>query len=199
MILADTMAILFVFIGVLLAFNGIWLFNRAIWPELVEETIYVFQHGVIKSFLLGLLVLGLLVLLVGILSGKGKGPAEFAILIVISAYFLFANIAVAGLAAIIGERLGFSKGSTWKATLFGGIVLEFAFVFPLMGWLLIFPLATITGGGATLRSLWRLFRARRQDFSGASAGASAGTIIGKKRSKPDESVASDSVTQSSQG
>lgn len=159
MILADTMAIFFVIIGLLLAFNAVWLFSRAIWPDLVEESIYVLRRSFLSSFFLGLPVLGLAIGLVGFLSSLGKGPAELCVLLVISFFFLFANASVAGLATVIGERLGLGQGSRCKATLYGGLVLELTYLFPIVGWLLVFPVVTIAGGGTTVRSLWRLWRA----------------------------------------
>ena len=111
--------------------------------------------------------------LVGFLSSLGKGPAELCVLLVISFFFLFANASVAGLATVIGERLGLGQGSRCKVTLYGGLVLELTYLFPIVGWLLVFPVVTIAGGGTTVRSLWRLWRAgaeaKRQKSPSAEA------------------------------
>lgn len=153
MVLADTIGILLIVLGTLAATSMLWLFHLALWPDVVEEAGMKFTHSPIKSFFVGLPCLILTIVLVGALSKMGKGANELAVLVLLSLFLFVASMGVSGFAAKIGERLDFDNGRKWKPVFFGGLVLEFTFLFPVLGWILVFPLVSITGFGASLRAL----------------------------------------------
>ncbi len=153
MVLADTIGILLIVLGTLAATSTLWLFHLALWPEVVEAAGSKFTSSPIKSFFVGLPCLLLTIFLVGALSNMGKGPNEFAVLVLMSSFLFVSSMGVSGFAAKIGERLDFDTSRKWKPVLFGGLVLEFTFLFPVLGWILVFPLVSITGFGASLRAI----------------------------------------------
>ena len=61
-----------------------------------------------------------------------------------------ASLAAAGIASIIGDKLAGGTGPTqpWKSFLTGALVWELAAVFPLIGWLLVFPVGLVISLGA---------------------------------------------------
>lgn len=165
MILADTMAIFLVIVGLLLAFNGVWLLSRALWGPLVAHAIDAHHEGMIKSFLLGLPMTAVAVVVSGAMMNNKQGLWGLGGLVLFSLYFLFANVGVAGMAAMIGEKLGSKNGEPpWKETVRGGSVLTLAFLFPLAGWIVLLPVALVTGCGANIRAIvreWKVGRERR--------------------------------------
>lgn len=153
MLFADTMAIFFVILGLLLAFPSLWLFCRALWPEQVARTTETVGF---KSFLIGVPVTAVAVFIVIVV---GKLPASFGQIggvLAFSALLLFAQIGVAGIATHIGNRLPspVDKEKPWRVTLRGGIILALTYLLPLLGWFLIIPVSVITGAGSATRAFW---------------------------------------------
>ena len=165
MILADTIAIFLSVIGVLLATNALWLFNQAVWGKQTEAAGDFFCQSPWKSFFLGLPILILTIIVVSLLSKAGKGPSEMLILVVISLFFLLASVGVSGFAKIVGQRLSVSGQSSWKQCSFGGAVLELAFILPILGWVVLFPIVTITGCGAAVRGILKARSSREHTDS----------------------------------
>lgn len=158
MVLADTLGILLVVLGVLAATNGLWLFNRALFPDLTEGAGLKMLDSPFKTFFLGLPLLFLTILTVAFLSKLGKGPNELLGLVLLASFIYFSSIAVSGFASSLGEKLGFDGRKPWKLVACGGFVLELTFLFPLLGWIVIFPCVTVSGAGATLMTIFRRLR-----------------------------------------
>ena len=156
MLMADTVAILLAVVGFLLSLQGLWLFCRALWPNKVIASATRCGRNPLKSLLAGVVVTLLMMLgtaLAGALGAPGQGLA-FAI---ISAYVVFSGIGVAGLATHMGQRLSSPADDRrpWAATVRGGVVLELAYVVPIVGWFVILPASVVMGAGAaTLALLW---------------------------------------------
>lgn len=154
MLLADTMAIFFVIVGLIITFPSLWLLCAALWPAFLERSCRAVEGGIWKSFFLGIPVAFVSVLIVVIV---GKLPASFGQIggiLSFSILMLFAQVGVAGLACSIGSRL-FSAGAgqpAWKATMRGGAVLVLSWLLPLVGWFLILPASIIIGAGTSLRA-----------------------------------------------
>lgn len=161
MILADTIAIFLSVIGVILATNALWLFNFSVWNSLVLKSGDIFVESPWKSFFLGLIVFVITIFVVGLLAKLGKGPNELLNLILLSLFVLLSSIGVAGFATKIGEKLELDKKSKWKGCLFGGLILELTFILPILGWVVLFPVSTITGCGAAIRAKLRLRKATK--------------------------------------
>jgi hypothetical protein len=181
MLMADTMAIFFVFLGFLLALPGLWLLCRGLWPQTVTNAAAVCQRGLIKPFLAGLPLTAAIIFAAVALGNLGP-PGKIGAAAAVCFYLMIANCGVAGLATTIGERLPsrIDAGQAWRATLRGGIALELAYLLPILGWFLILPASVTIGCGASLIALFRNLVARSaaalpQAANSANA-ISAGTI-----------------------
>jgi hypothetical protein len=153
--MADTMAVFFVFLGMLLAFSGLWLLCRGLWPEAVAAAADRCGKRLWPSFLAGLPPTILMIVLTKILFNV-LGPAgKIAGVGVVCLYMLQAHTGVSGLATAIGRRLTSSVDvqSPWRSTLRGGVVLELTYLLPILGWFVILPASIIIGSGATNLSL----------------------------------------------
>src|SRR5687768_9627333 len=126
MLMADTMSIFFVILGMMLALPGLWLLCRGLWPEAVAATADRCHKRLWTSFLAGLpvtiITIAATVFLFNVLGPVGK----IAGLGVICLYMLQAHTGVSGLATSIGRRLAapHDEQRAWRSTLRGGVVLE---------------------------------------------------------------------------
>lgn len=171
MVLADTMAIFLVIVGLLICFNAVWLLCRAIWAPLVHHARDAHHDGMIKSFFIGLPMTALTVVVFGALANDKQGPWGLVAIILASIYLLFSSIGVAGIADLIGEKLGTNvEGQPpWRETIRGGIVLVLSFLFPFVGWLVIMPVSMVIGCGATIRAVFREWKCSRLERAKKSA------------------------------
>lgn len=158
MLMADTMAIFFVILGLLLAFPGLWLLCRGLWPRAVANAAAICGKGLIKPFIAGLPVTVVMVFAAVALGNLGP-PGKIAAAAMVCLYMMFANCGVAGLTTAVGERLASSVDSEqpWRATLRGGVALGLASLLPILGWFVILPVSMTVGCGASLISMLRSF------------------------------------------
>lgn len=165
MVLADTMAIFLVIVGLLICFNAVWLLCRALWEPLVLHARDAHYDGMVKSFFLGLPMTALVVVAFGALVNVKQGPWGLIGLILAGVYLLFSSIGVAGIAGLVAEKLGGkAQGQPpWKETVLGGAVLVLTFLFPILGWLVVMPIAIVVGCGATIRAIFREWKCSRQE------------------------------------
>ncbi len=176
MLMADTMAIFFVFLGMLLAFPGLWLLCRGLWPEAVDAAAGRCGKRIWPSFLAGLPPTIVMIVLTKILFNV-LGPAgKIAGVGVVCLYVLQADTGVSGLATAIGRRLeaAIDVQSPWRSTLRGGVVLELAYLLPILGWFVILPASIIIGSGAA--NLGLLSKLKLALFA-RSPGIKAGTDL----------------------
>ena len=150
MLMADTMSIFFVVLGMLLAFSGLWLLCRGLWPEAVAAAADRCSRGLLSSFLAGLPITVTMILVSAILFNVLGPIGKIGGLAVICLYMLQAHTGVAGLATAIGRRLAnpHDEQRQWRTTLRGGVVLELAYLLPFLGWFLILPASIVIGSGA---------------------------------------------------
>ncbi|MBX9695318.1 MAG: hypothetical protein K2Z81_23230 [Cyanobacteria bacterium] len=191
MILADTVAIFLVIVGLLISFNAIWLLSSALWPGAVTRAVMVHESGLVKSFFIGLPILVLTVFAVGVL-GKDQGPGGLVAAVLLAVVFIFSSVGVAGLATLFGERLAkqprlLGEEPGWKTTIRGGSVLALSYLFPLAGWFVVLPVSTVVGCGATVRAIWR-GRKRRQTQKLEAALTTGGSESSKGESEAIASV-----------
>lgn len=151
--IAVVLALLFIHLGFLIAFNCLWLFTRALCPGLVERTRELYAQPV-KSFGVGLLT-GLLPGALGLVLVNAGLPALKLLgwLLFLSAV-LTGFIGSAGLADRVGRGLAIpsDEGQPWRQTYRGGVVLSFIFILPFIGWFLVLPVVLITGNGSFVRA-----------------------------------------------
>lgn len=186
MLMADTMAIFFVILGLLLAFPGLWLLCRGLWPRAVTSAAAICGRGLIKPFMAGLPVTIVMIFVAAALGNLGP-PGKIAAAAMVCLHLMFANCGVAGLTTAIGDKLAAPVDSQqpWRATLRGGVALELASLLPILGWFLILPASMIIGCGASMISMLRSFVASpvlnaASSLAADEAGLSATTIGAKK-------------------
>ena len=169
MLMADTLAIFFVILGLLLAFPGLWLLCRGLWPNLVSGAADRCRHGLLKPLLVGAPLTTIVIVFAIVVAKFPGGLGAIVSAAIICAFAFVSNAGVAGFATCIGERLPspVDAAKPWKATLRGGIVLELSYLLPVLGWFVILPLSIIIGCGAATLSLMSLSKLP------ASAGASS--------------------------
>src|SRR6266540_2308765 len=165
MLMADTMAIFFVILGLLLALPGLWVLCRGLWPRAVAKAAAVCGEGLIKPFLAGLPLTAVMIFAAAVLGNFGPA-GKIAAVATVCLYLMIANCGVAGLVTVVGERLAGPSGNIdpqqpWRATLRGGVALGLASLLPILGWFVILPAAVIIGCGANLLSLLRTLAASR--------------------------------------
>lgn len=157
MMLADTMAVFFSVVGLLLALPCLWLTFLALFPQSVTRTAHICQDKLWLSFVIGLPFAILLVICVGIFSKMPEGSGGIFSILCIAVFLLLANLGFAGLASTIGARLPSPRDleRPWLSTLRGGVLLELSFVVPIVGWFLLLPVSLLIGVGAFVRSICR--------------------------------------------
>ena len=155
MLMADTMSIFFVILGMMLALPGLWLLCRGLWPGVVAAAADRCLKSLWSSFLVGLPITIVMIVVTRILFGV-LGPAgKIAAVGVVCLYMLQAHTGVSGLATSIGRRLlsPLDEQRPWRSTLRGGVILELTFLLPILGWFVILPASIIIGSGAATLGL----------------------------------------------
>lgn len=149
-LMADTMSIFFVILGMMLALPGLWLLCRGLWPEAVAAAADRCSKRLWISFIAGLPTTIVMIVLTKTLFSL-LGPAgKIAGVGVVCLYMLQAHTGISGLATSIGRRLAapLDEQRPWRSTLRGGVVLELAYLLPILGWFVILPASMIIGSGA---------------------------------------------------
>jgi len=155
MLMADTMAVFFVILGMLLALPGLWLLCRGLWPDTVDDAAERCRNGLWSSFLVGALITVVMVLLTIMIFKVPASVGKIAGIALVCLYMVHANAGVAGLATAIGRRLTspVDEERPWRSTLRGGVVLELTYLLPILGWFGLLPLSIIIGSGAATLTL----------------------------------------------
>jgi hypothetical protein len=168
MLMADTMSIFFVVLGMLLAFSGLWLLCRGLWPNAVEAVAERCAKRIWPYFLAGVPLTLVMILLTKVLFLLGPA-GKIAGIAVVCLYMLLAHTGVSGLVSAIGRSLPspLDEHSPWRATLRGGIALELTYLLPILGWFVVLPASIIVGTGAI--NVVLLSRLRVQSASEAAA------------------------------
>jgi hypothetical protein len=157
MYMGDVFAIFGGMLAVGIALPGLLLAWSLLFPATVERSRGRLEAAPWRCFwigLAGLLASGLPLL---ILFNIPAGPVQFVGWVGLFVLLALASVGASGLAALMGERLR-SVGlnvSAPGALLRGAIALELAAVFPLVGWFVVIPIATICALGAALLVLLR--------------------------------------------
>ncbi len=137
-------------------FPGLLLAWALLAPGIVERARERVTRTPWKSFLLGAFMLIVASVPIGILNALG-GPLQFFAYVGIFLLMTFASIGAAGMAMMMGERLrgqGVNVTSP-GALLRGAVALEFAAVFPIIGWFIVFPFVLLESLGAAVFALLR--------------------------------------------
>lgn len=139
-----------------IVFPGLLLAWSLLMPNVVERARERVRYTPWKSFFLG--ALGLFFFgLPSLLLLRAAGPLQFFGFVSLFALMTVASFGAAGIASLMGERL---RGQGIQATTPGGLLrgavaLEFAVMFPFVGWFILFPFVVIVSFGAAVFALLR--------------------------------------------
>ncbi|MEO8435715.1 MAG: hypothetical protein ABI596_12525 [Pyrinomonadaceae bacterium] len=166
------MSIFFVVLGIMLAFSGLWLMCRGLWPDAVAAAADRCGQRLWSSFLAGLPVTIMTVVVTTLLFNVLGPLGKIAAVAVVCLFMLQAHTGVSGLATSIGRRLAspLDEQNAWRSTLRGGVVLELAYLLPLLGWFVILPASIIIGSGAANLGLLSNLKRALIPTNGAVAG-----------------------------
>ncbi len=152
MIFADVMAIVFIILGLMLAFPAYWLLWQALFPRHFAGARQRAEQNPVLA-----LVIGVPVGVVSLVISIALFAAPLPIAKVFGAFGLMALFAVAfggasGLTGLIGARLPSVRDSEqrWRPVLRGGMVLELTWLMPFLGWFVLLPLSLMFGLGCWL-------------------------------------------------
>jgi hypothetical protein len=160
--MANIVAYFFGVLGFMVAFPGLWLLCRSLWPKLVDHSNEDCANGLLKPFLVGLPVT-VITFFVAIALTKIGGPiAGIAAIATCCLFIIYASIGVSGLVTVIGQRLPSpaDKDRPWNATIRGGVVLELSWLLPILGWFVLMPASFVIGAGTATRSLIKSGKAK---------------------------------------
>src|ERR1044072_5959102 len=117
MLMADTMSIFFVILGMLLAFFGLWLMGGGLWPRIVETDAQRCAKHIWPYFLAGIPLTLVMIVLTKVLFALGP-VGKIAGVGVVCVYMLQAHTGVSGLVTAIGRRLPspLDEQSPWAGT-----------------------------------------------------------------------------------
>lgn len=158
MLMADTMAIFFVILGLLLTFPSLWLLCYGLWPNATIAASMRTNKNLLKPFLVGLPITVLMLLIAVTMKNLLAGIGNIAAGALISIYVVYASAGVSGLTTTIGQRLKSLSDAEqpWRATLRGSVVLALTCILPILGWFVVFPTSLIIGTGAITMSIFSL-------------------------------------------
>ena len=152
--MADITAIFFILLVIGVAYPALLTAWWLLFPAPVERARLRLERTPWQSFWLGGIALAVVIIPILALLAMPFGFAKLLGWILIALVLAFSGFGAAGLAARIGERLGrLSSLSTAAAFVRAAIVLELASFFPVIGWFIVFPLATVTCLGASAFAL----------------------------------------------
>lgn len=152
MTMADVFAITLFFVGLVLVLPAVWLLFGALWPGLVGRAQARIPAAPMKTFLTGLAVAAAMT---AVVVGLAALNVPVVALVAFAAALGWSFVGVAALARHLGTRLSSTADAPWRASLRGGVVLALSFLVPILGWILVFPIALILGCGATALGLRR--------------------------------------------
>jgi hypothetical protein len=137
-----------------IVFPGLLLAWSLLLPGTVERARERVTQTPGRTFLLG----GLVLLVAGtpaVLLTTAAGPLQFMGFVGVFLLMAVASIGAGGVAALMGERLRGQgiQASSPGALVRGGVALEFAVIFPLVGWFILFPIVVIISLGAACFAL----------------------------------------------
>lgn len=152
MLMADVAIWTALFVGLMVVLPAVWLLFGALWPSAVQRAQDRIPRRPYSTFFVGLGVSLLFTALVAILGQANLAPPA----LIVSAFGLgWSLLGVSALARHVGSRLASPGDPAWKPQLRGGVVLALSFLVPILGWLLLFPIALILGAGAATMAVFR--------------------------------------------
>jgi hypothetical protein len=130
-------------------------------PGVTERSSDALSRHPIGSFALGFLAAIAILVVVTVSSNVLAGPGKLVGVLALASGFGAVVLGWTGLSILVGRRLAERTGRshTVPDVLAGSILVEFACVIPILGWLFVLPIVLLMALGAGVRAL--LPRARR--------------------------------------
>ena len=156
--MADVSAIFGILLMLAIVFPGLMFTVWLLFPEKVSQAEVILRAARGRAFGVGLGSLAVVLLLSLILLNAAAGAGQFLGWLLIAAGLALASIGAAGLALLMGRQLSLVAGGSLgavRAFLGGVVALELAAAFPVIGWFLVIPAATLFGLGASVLALFR--------------------------------------------
>lgn len=156
--MADVSGIFGILLALGLVFPGLLTAWWLLFPATVERARVRLDRSPWPCFWLGGVLTAGLVIPIVVLLALPLGPAKLAGWTLIFASLGIASLGAAGLAAKMAgqiERVSGPTTSKLSAFVRAAVALELAAAFPLIGWVIVIPLATVTSLGATAFALMR--------------------------------------------
>ena len=154
--MSDVFAIFGTLLMLAIVFPGLLTACWLLFPNKVERARGRVEQTPGRSFWVGLVATFIIALPILTLFALPVEAGTVAGLVFLAGALAFALVGAAGIAAEMGCRLqkrSQNDMSTSASFVRGAIVLELAAAFPLIGWFVVIPLATITAVGATVLAL----------------------------------------------
>lgn len=154
MIMSDVAAIVATVLAALLAMPSIALVYGVFFPGFARRAEMRVTRNPIATFFVGL-VSGAIILAFAAALGQGNAAMKLMSAIVAMGGGWAALSGMSGIAARIGHATAspVDRERPWRAIVRGSVIMELACLFPLVGWLLIYPIAIVTGLGAAALAL----------------------------------------------
>ena len=152
--MADITAIFGILVSIGIAFPGMLTAWWLLFPATVERARARVEQTPWACFWAGLFVTVAVAIPIMILMSLPVGGAKFMGWVLLATALTVSSLGSAGISAHMGRRI--ARGSSLSPLggfVRGAVVLELAAIFPVLGWLFIWPLALIVAFGATAFAL----------------------------------------------
>jgi hypothetical protein len=153
--MADIYIVVFSVIGMLISFPGLMAALNLLLPKVTESAYLRLAHTPVKSFMLGLPVSAVFTLWILITANIKVGPVQALAFIAALIWMALASLGAAGIARLMGERIdALNQHASGLANILrGAVIYQLACLFPLIGWFVFWPIASITVTGAAIFGL----------------------------------------------
>jgi len=152
--MADISAIFFIILIIGVAYPALLTAWWLLFPAAVDRARLRLERTPLKSFGMGLVALFAFLIPILIFLSLPSGFLKFMGWVMIALMLTFSSLGAGGLAARFAERINrLGSFSPLGAHVRGAVVIELASFFPILGWFIFFPLATITTLGAAAFAL----------------------------------------------
>ncbi|MEM9775327.1 MAG: hypothetical protein AAF902_12155 [Chloroflexota bacterium] len=164
--IADVYTAFFIVLGILIAFPGTIALLVFGLPNLTERSRARVEKTPVKCFMMGLPIVAIGGLIAAGLMGSG-GPLAAAGAVIAVAIFLLSITGAAGVSLLIGQRMfGTAETIPLKPVIMGALAYKLASLFPIIGWVFLFPIQMIltTGAGVFALLKWAPPQTNQPDF-----------------------------------